>query len=101
MLSTSLQIVKFILIAGGLKTIPDYLKYLACHLYRQCPCQGLGQKGTVINLMKRNGNHGESENITPGLLGCSCQDFLQTVKPVGAGFNQNNPGAYPPMNFQL
>jgi hypothetical protein len=51
--------------------------------------------------MKRNGNHGLRENITFGPPGLSCQDFLQTVKPVGEGFNQNNLEAYPAMNFQL
>ena len=88
-------------IVAGLKTEPDYLKYLACHLYRQCPCQGLGQKGTGINHLKRNGNHGQSENITQGWINCSCQEFLQTVKPVGERFNQNNLKGYPALNFQL
>jgi hypothetical protein len=32
--------------------------------------------------MKRNGNLGLSENNAASLPGLSCQDFLQTVKPV-------------------
>lgn len=42
----------------------------------------MGQKLTVINYMKRNENHGGRGNITPTLTSPTCQDFLQSVKPV-------------------
>jgi hypothetical protein len=69
--------------------------------YRQCPCQGLGQKWTMINYMKRNKKQKLREDITPGVGNYSCQDFLQTVKPGGEGLDQNNLEAYPARNFRL
>jgi hypothetical protein len=89
------------LIAAGAKMVPAYLNYLACHPYRQCPCQGLGQKVAMINHMKRNGNHGEREKITLYLMNCSCQNFLQTVKPDCDEFSQKNPRTYLVGIFQL
>jgi hypothetical protein len=83
------------LVTGNPQNHTGFPEFFWLHnLYRQCPCQGLGQKGTGINHMKRNENHGLRGNITTSLPGLPCQDFLQTVKPVGEGFNQNNPEGF-------
>jgi hypothetical protein len=96
-----LQLSKFMVVAAGPQNRAGLPEIFGCHLYRQCPCQGPGQKGAWINPLKRNGNYGQSENITHGLPGCSCQDFLQTVKPVGGRFKQNKLEGYPAIHFRL